>query len=251
MLEMQKVMIFELGITRLDVNEELAAKSFKLKVKMSGITHLKTNTATVVQFGKDCFQIQFDTSGSAVYEGGKVLDFELCQTHCFSSSRTVASGHLKVKTILQNPDRKAWALELLSVTTPGKVLATFELRLHCRSALLRSAGGTQALKTLKVPTPPEHLNDAQEVSVFIKKVVQAHLRLEGAFHYAEKTAVSQAFSKYFHQAQCIRDVKSNVIAKKAGQGHERLEAASQNSGKTVDSETDSDCLLDNIREAKK
>jgi hypothetical protein len=43
-------------------------------------------------------------------------------------------------------------------------------------------------------------------------------------------------------------VKSNVVAKQTGQGHERLEAASQNSGMTA-SETDSDCLLDDFREA--
>jgi hypothetical protein len=258
MLEMQKVITFDLGIARVDVDDELAAKSFKLKVRMNGVTHMKTDTAKVVQFGKDGSQIQFDTFGSTIYEGGKVLDFELCQTHFSASSRTVASGHLKLKTILQNMDRKAWSLELLSVTNPGKVLATFELQLDCRSTLLRSAGGTKALKTMQVPTPPEHFRsglvfgfkaNAQEVSVFVKKAVQAHARLEAAFQYAEKMAVSKTDSSCLHQTKSARDRKSGVIAKNTGQVHERLETIFHNAGKTVVSETDSDCLLHESRNA--
>jgi hypothetical protein len=259
MLEMQKVIIFDLGIKHVDADSELVAKSFKLKVRMDGITCLKTNTAKAVQAGSDRSHMNFDTIGSTIYEGGKVLDFELCQSHCFASSQTVAAGQLKVETILQSMGKKEWAVEsldLLSLTTPGKVLATCEVQLGCRSAALRSAGGTNALKTMKVPTPPAHINsgfvfgfqaDAQEVNAFVKKAGQAHERLKAAFHYAEKTV----FETDSDCSQSSSEKKNRVSAKKTGLACERLEAAFHyRVVKKVVSETDSDLLLHETREAK-
>jgi hypothetical protein len=213
MLERQSVLVFDLGIKRIDVDDELAGKSCKLKVRMDGVTHLKTNSAKAVQVAGDHFRLEFDTLGSVIFEGGRFFDLELCQTHCFSSSQKLANCRLNVETILENMDRKTWALELLSVSTPGKVLATFELQLECRSTALRSVGGAKALKTMRVPNPPTHIKsgsvfafkaDADEASDFVQKAGEAHERLEAAFNYAGKKIQSETESDRFPRAKHIK-----------------------------------------------
>jgi len=144
LLQEQKVIVFDFGIEHVDVNEELAAKSLKIKIRMNGITCLKSENAEAVQVGHHQLRLNFDSLGSTIYEGGFAFDFELCQTRCFGSSQTLASCQLRVEAILECMHRETWALKLLSVESPGKVSANFELQLRCMRTLLKSVGGAKA-----------------------------------------------------------------------------------------------------------
>jgi len=205
LLQEQKVFVFEFGIKHIDVHEDLAAKSLKLKIRMNGITYLKSKNAKARQAGHDQCQINFDTIGSTIYEGGDVFDFELCQTRCFGSSQTLASCQLSVDTILECMDRKTWALKLLSVESPGKVLANFEVQLRCTMTLLKSVGGAKALKSMRVPGPPNiksgsvfaSNDEAEKTDEFIRKVGRAQEHLEVVFNDAGKREANRTDSDRF------------------------------------------------------
>merc|ERR1719264_1900281 len=95
--------------------------------------------------------LTLDTIGKAVYEGGDVLVFDLCESRWFGASCRLASGQISLADIAGAAPR---SLELYAVETPYRPLATLALKVQLMASRLEAVGGIPALKRLPMPQRP-------------------------------------------------------------------------------------------------
>jgi hypothetical protein len=128
--------------------------------------------------------INFDTVGSSIYEGGDELRFDLCQPcQIFGSSEVLASCQMSLAEALASLEvggsrKKVCKLEMMSSEAPGKALANLAIEISIRSSSLYAAGGIAALKmtpvTLKMT--PVTCSPSYSHSDYSYQVAQKHLQ---------------------------------------------------------------------------
>jgi hypothetical protein len=157
-LERQEVLVLQVALRQVHVQSELADRSLKLKFRMNGMTHLKSKALKARIDGARPLDIDFDTVGSSIYEGGDELRFDLCQPcQIFGSSEVLASSQMSLAEALASLEvggsrKKVFKLEMMSSEAPVKALANLALEISLRSSSLYAAGGIAALKMTSVPS---------------------------------------------------------------------------------------------------
>jgi len=154
----EKVLEFEVDLLHVDVPQDLANHSLKLKFRMNGITYLKSKAGKAVVDGDRC-RVDLDVAGAAVFEGGSSLDFELCKVGCWGPSTTLARCRVPLKQAVHSlavgsNQACVWNLTLWATGAPGKALGSLAVEVCAKMMKLKVAGGFRALKALAVPLPP-------------------------------------------------------------------------------------------------
>jgi hypothetical protein len=207
-LSNQDVLVMRFVILHADVNEDLMDMDLKLKLRMDGVTHLKTAAQRSKPSGRGTSsharsRLNFDTIASTIYEGGNELHFDLCKpSRLFGASHILASCQLSLTEALESLEiggsvKEVSNLELLAADGSGKVLATLAFAISIKSTALKAVGGTAALKTTVVPGEPSHIFDdyASHCKSFILQSSVSRLRLQSALNSARAaidTSRSQA-----------------------------------------------------------
>lgn len=210
-LQTQQVLVLQVGMRQADVTKELADKNLKLKLRMNGVTHLKTKAQKARTRGSET-RLLFDTVGSTIYEGGDELCFDLCQHHRFlRSSQALASCKISLTEALRalkmgDVHKKNYSLELCGLEQPEHVLGNIVVDISISSSTLEAAGGIHALKTTVVPKKPSDYSAfafddyASDCRAFADQAFTAQTQLQDAFITATTSSIKS--SRSHRQPQC-------------------------------------------------
>lgn len=172
-LEKQVVFVLEVGLLSADLPEGLPNKSLKVKCRMNNLTLMKSKSRRSQTSSNGHVHLTLDTIGNAVYEGGDVLVFDLCEARWFSASCRLASGQISLADIAGGALR---SLELYAVQAPYRPLATLALNVQLMASRLDAVGGITALKRLSMPQRPatDEMNSAFNFKQDLEECTQYH-----------------------------------------------------------------------------